>query len=202
MDTLYLKLPQKKNSSEERITLGNVAEIICTDKVKENKIKAILLKKFSGTKKQRAIFSVNDIIAEIYKLYPGMSIVPLGEVDTIIEYIPKEPSKFAEIIKIAIVSLISFVGAAFTIMTFNNDVSVNKLFKDVYYQLTGNVSDGFTTLELFYSLGLPLGILVFFNHFFGHKLSEDPTPLEVEIEQYEFDVNKSVISSFGRKEKQ
>lgn len=202
MDTLYLKLPQKKNVIKEKLVLGDVADIICNNQNIENKTKAILLKKFSGSKKQRFIFSVNTIINEINKLYPGISIVPIGEVDTIVEYIPKTPSKFVEFSMIAIVGIISFVGAAFTIMTFNNDVSVNKVFTDVYKQITGNESTGFTVLELFYSIGLPLGIIVFFNHFAGRKLSSDPTPLEVEMSQYEFNVNNSLINENSRKERQ
>lgn len=201
MDTLYLKLPLKKNVIKEKIVLGDVADIICSNQNIENKTKSILLKKFSGSKKQRFIFSVHTIINEINKLYPGISIVPLGEVDTIVEYIPKTPSKFVEIVMIAIVGIISFIGAAFTIMTFNNDVSVNKVFTDVYKQITGNESTGFTVLELFYSIGLPLGIIVFFNHFAGRKLSSDPTPLEVEMSQYEYNVNNSLINENSRKEK-
>ena len=200
MDTLYLKLPLKKNVSQEKVVLGDIADIVCSDKTKESKTKAIVLKRFSTSKKQRIIFSVHDIINEINKLYPDISIVPLGEVDTIIEYIPKRPSKIVETMSVFIVSIIAFVGAAFTIMTFNNDVATGKLFTNIYAQLTGKVSDGFTLIELFYSIGLPIGIIVFFNHFSGRKLTEDPTPLEVEIKQYEYNVNNSLIAENSRKE--
>lgn len=200
MDTLYLKLPQKKNVTTDKVVLGDVADIICANSNIENRTKAILLKRFSGSKKQRAIFSVNHIINEITVIFPNVTVVPIGEVDTIIEYIPKHPGKFIEILMVAIISIIAFVGAAFTIMTFNNDVAAGELFTNLYEWLTGEKSDGFTIIELFYSIGLPLGIIIFFNHISGHKLTTDPTPLEVEMKQYEYNVNNSLIADKNRKD--
>lgn len=40
---------------------------------------------------------------------------------------------------------------------------------------------GLNTLEVFYSLGLAAGIIVFFNHVGGRRLTKDPTPVEVSI---------------------
>lgn len=200
MDTLYLKLPQKKNVGSQKVVLGDVADIICSSKEIEARSKAIVLKHFSGDKKLRAVFSVNDLISKITEQSPGTSVVPIGESDILIEYIPKPPNKFREIISVIIVGIIAFIGAAFTIMTFNNDVASAELFSNLYKQLTGKVSDGFTVIELFYSIGLPLGIIVFFNHISGHKLSTDPTPLEVEMKQYEYNTNTSLIADSNRKE--
>ena len=67
---------------------------------------------------------------------------------------------------------------------------------------TGNESDGFTVLEISYSAGLAIGILVFFNHFFKWKVSADPTPLEVEMRTYEEDICKTLIEDAGRKERE
>ena len=200
MDTLYLKLPQKRNVASEKLILGDVAEITCENLSIENRAKAILLKRFAKTKKQRVVFSVNDLIHEIYAVAPGVNIVPLGEVDTIVEYLPKPPAKILEILLVIIVCVIAFFGGAFTIMTFNTDVGASELFKNLYQQLTGKPSDGFTVIELFYSLGLPLGIIVFFNHFSGHKITADPTPLEVQMNEYESTVNETLIADEARKE--
>ena len=42
---------------------------------------------------------------------------------------------------------------------------------------------------------------VFFNHFGGRKITEDPTPMEVEMRVYEDDVNKTLIEQEKRKER-
>lgn len=36
-------------------------------------------------------------------------------------------------------------------------------------------------MEIMYAIGLALGIIIFYNHFGGKRLSSDPTPLEVQM---------------------
>ena len=85
-------------------------------------------------------------------------------------------------------------------MTFNNDVSVADVFKEVHLLIMGSPSDGFSVLEVSYCLGLALGILVFFNHVAAKKLNTDPTPLEVEMRLYEDNITKTLIASGSGKE--
>ena len=87
-------------------------------------------------------------------------------------------------------------------MTFNRDVDVTKLFSQVYEQMTGSSSEGFTVLEISYSLGIGLGVLFFFNHFVRKKLTQDPTPMQVQMRQYEDDVNTTLIEDINREEEQ
>lgn len=56
--------------------------------------------------------------------------------------------------------------------------------------------------EAGYSVGLAIGILVFFNHIAVKKLNTDPTPLEVEMRLYEENICKTLIDQAGRKEKE
>ena len=63
----------------------------------------------------------------------------------------------------------------------------------------GIPKEGATLLELSYSIGIVLGILVFFNHFGKRKLSVDPTPIEVEMRLYENDIQTTVIAEYSRK---
>ncbi len=200
MDTLYLKLEQKKQVSSQKALLGDVATLICAEQTVVNRLNTIPMAQFSGSKKQRKIFTVTDIIAKIQDVYPSIDITPLGETDIIVEYLPpKSPSKVLEWLKVALVCVICFFGAAFTIITFNNDVSAGSVFEELYHSFTGQTSDKITVLEISYSIGLAFGILGFFNHFSGHRITTDPTPIEVEMEQYEYDVNKSLISYDSRK---
>ena len=71
-----------------------------------------------------------------------------------------------------------------------------------YELLTGTKSDGFTILELTYSIGLVVGILVFFNHFGGRKFSVDPTPMEVEMRLYENDIQTTLIENYAREKQE
>ena len=104
--------------------------------------------------------------------------------------------------KTMFVCMICFCGAAFAIMTFNNDVSVTSVFGEVYRLITGRESewahDAGSCLILWDWLW---GSLHFFNHFAKWKISADPTPLEVEMRLYEDNICKTVIQNDSRKER-
>lgn len=100
--------------------------------------------------------------------------------------------------KIIFVGLAAFFGAGFSIMTFNNDIDVGGLFSQIYTQVTGQTSGHFTVLEITYSIGIGLGVLFFFNHFGHMKITDDPTPMQIQMRLYEENVNKTLIKDIDR----
>ena len=54
-------------------------------------------------------------------------------------------------------------------------------------------------LEICYSIGLGLGILVFFNHIGHKKVTHDPTPIQVQMRTYEQEVDTTFIENCSRK---
>lgn len=54
--------------------------------------------------------------------------------------------------------------------------------------------------EIFYSLGIGVGVVFFFNHFGHGKITQDPTPIEVQMRTYEEDVDKALIAEHDRQE--
>ena len=65
----------------------------------------------------------------------------------------------------------------------------------------GRKSNGFTLLELSYSVGLAVGIIVFYNHVGKRRISKDPTPIEVSMRTYEQEMNQAMIESWEREGK-
>ena len=84
-------------------------------------------------------------------------------------------------------------------MAFNNDVSVTGVFERFYGQLTGMEKPAVTEIEICYSIGLSVGIMVFFNHFGKKKITMDPTPIQVELRKYEADMADTLIQNASRK---
>ena len=153
-------------------------------------------------KKLNYVFSILKIIEIISEKYPSVEIINLGENDFIIHYEPPKPnSKLLEIIKTILVCLVVFTGSVFTIMTFNNDVDVIKIFDDIYLMFTGVERQGSNILELSYAIGLPLGILIFYSHFSKAKIGIDPTPMQVQMRLYEEDVDTTIIENANREGK-
>ncbi len=204
-DILYLKIGQSIEVQQETVTLGEVASLECQDKTIVHRLKTMKLFKIPNfktkqpPKKTRYVMSVLKVIEKIHEIYPSLQIENLGESDFVLEVkSKKDPKSFFHCLKVAIVCILIFFGSAFTIMSFNNDVSVEKMFADVYEKITGNPSSGFTIIEVMYSIGIFLGIVIFYNHFGKRKLSTDPTPIEVEMRKYEEDINKTLIEDAGR----
>jgi stage V sporulation protein AA len=96
------------------------------------------------------------------------------------------------ILKSACIGIVIFFGSGFSIMAFHNDIGIVNLFEQIYEQVIGVTPDGMGGLELGYSVGLALGILVFFNHISLRKKEKDPTPLQVEMSKYEQDVEDTI----------
>lgn len=131
---------------------------------------------------------------------PQIQIVNLGETEYAVLFEPApERSVVLQGAKTAFVALVAFCGAAFAIMTFNNDANVTDVFGTLYRLIAGRDAAGPTVLDASYSVGLAAGILLFFNHFASWKITEDPTPIEVEMSLYEENLNKTIIQNGERK---
>lgn len=201
-EEVYLKLPQSAQVVNRKIFLKDVAEIYTSDTETKKKIGDIILYTVDGDKNQKLIFSVMKLIEAIQKEHPGLKIINIGEPDFIVEYqMPVAPKKAMEYFKLAVLSLVVFLGAAFTIMTFNTDVSVGEVFDNLYYLVTGTKKNTGSVLEIAYSVGILLGILGFYNHFKGQKLHDDPTPIHIEMRNYEEEMNKAIIKDADREGK-
>lgn len=197
--TLYLKIDKNVQVHDAHVTVGDIAQVLCTDKATENLVKTVKLPMASNGRPGRHVMSVLEVMERIQKEAAGLEINNIGEADFIVTMEKKrQPGAWLSYAKTAFVAVLAFFGAAFTIMTFNNDVDIPKLFAQVFLQFTGRESNGFTILELTYSLGIGIGILLFFNHFAGRKFTSDPTPLEVEMRTYEDEIDTTLIERSNR----
>lgn len=199
--TVYVKLSEITEIHHKDVILKDVAEVYCDDKSVQNKCSAMKIKTIRNDQKHRYVMSALEVIEKMTQLDSAIQVNNVGEMDFIIAYQPPYPPMYIwQWIKTLFVCTVCFCGAAFAIMTFNNDVSVTDVFSEIYKLVMGRESSGFTVLEVSYSLGLAIGIIVFFNHFAAKKLNTDPTPLEVEMRLYEDNVSKTLIAQDGRKE--
>ena len=203
-EILYVKIEQNIPVKSRTLTFQDIATLHCTNK---NIVKTLEKEIFYTLPKegsQKTIFTISKVYERIHKIYPGLRIENIGEQDFIVDLEKadaKEKGKTAEYIKTILTALIIFFGAAFTIMTFNEDVSVTKVFDKIYQMVMGTTKSGGTVLEFCYALGLPVGILVFYNHFQRKKRKNDPTPIQVEMRTYEEQVNKAMITTASREGK-
>ncbi len=190
-DTVYIKIGQKIRVTQPSVSIGELGSLWCANASIEARCKALHYTTIHG---QRAVGDILQVTQVILQKYPSVQVENLGEADFILEYAQAhKKNPIWEWSKVVIVCLIIFWGSAFSIMTFNADVSVDQIFGTLHFLITGEERTAFTWLEGGYSIGIFLGILVFYNHFRTRKRIMDPTPLEVEMREYERTVNQSIL---------
>jgi len=201
---IYIK-PKRKTSlcNKTEITIADVSEVIApkneTKKINKMKLQSI---KNNGEKKTNYLISVTDIITAITNAYPEATVNNVGEMDTWVQHINKKSqhNKVLKWLKILFVSIVLMIGSSTAIMSFHTDGQLSKVFEKYYSIFYGEEKTNPLIINIPYSIGLAVGIIVFYNHFMGKKITDDPTPVEVEMELYDRDVTDTVIDILSQEQ--
>ena len=199
---VYIKCSKDVEIQAEDVFLKDVASVECEDTAVCARCKAIKVHHFKEDS-TRTVISVTKLIQLICKECPGVLVQSVGETDVLIEKVKVNTYKsWNQWVKIVLVCMVSFFGTAFTIMAFNNDVGVKEVFEEIYRNIMNREPGRANILEVSYSIGLGLGIIIFFNHVGGRRITKDPTPIEVSMRNYERDVNQALIETADREGKE
>ncbi len=196
---LYLKTQQNAEVMQAQVCVKDIASVYCANKEVLAKAKAVTVYRFHEGAKKRAVINVLKVIELIEKECPGIMVQSIGESATLLEFVKADKhGGVGQWFKLVFAGGISFFGTAFTIMAFHNDININKIFSEIYEMVMGRPAEGYSIMEVAYSIGLAIGILLFFNHVGGRRITKDPTPIEVEMRIYENDVNNALIETADR----
>ncbi|RFU65597.1 stage V sporulation protein AA [Peribacillus glennii] len=136
------------------------------------------------------IVDMIQMIKKIREQNPDVEIQTVGPAQTIVEVIFEK--KKVSWTMFIVVWLLLFIGAAITIMNFHVDVSMQTVHQNLFKIITGREDSKPLLIQIPYSIGLGLGMMVFFNHFFRKRFNEEPSPLEVEMFNYQQDLDRYV----------
>lgn len=201
--TVYLKCERNVEVQKPDVFLADVGTARCQDAAIAARVKALKVHHFSQDGTKRCVISVLKLVELMEKECPDISVQIVGEPDVLLEWVSAGRYKgWRQWLRAALVCLVSFFGTAFTIMAYHNDVGINAVFTQIYTIVMNREPQGINVLEASYSAGLAAGIILFFNHVGGRRLTKDPTPIEVSIRKYEEDVDKALIAQAGREGKE
>lgn len=195
---IYLKCKMDVETPEPEVYLEDVATLECSDTKILEKCKSIKVYFFEGEQK-RVVISSLRLIRLICSVCPEVLVQSVGESDVLIEKVKVDGKRGVKVwLKTLLVSLICFFGTAATLVAYNSDVGVRDIFEEVYEVFMDKPPGPVNVLEITYSLGLALGIIVFYNHVGRRRITSDPTPIEVSMRSYEREVNQALIETADR----
>lgn len=198
-ETIYIKVPECIEVTTPNVQFSNFLTIYCKNKKIENEIKSMHF--FTFDREGQIVVSILKIIELITEKYPDIVIENIGEEDFIIEYSTNtKHEKIKEVLSTLFICLVAFFGGGYAIMAYNTDVASKELFVYLSMLFLGNAKQGVLLLSIFYAIGLTLGIILFFNHIGNKKLTNDPTPLEIQMRLYEKDISTTIIKDVSRKQ--
>lgn len=201
-EILYIQTEKNVEVQSPEIYLQDVAKLTCSDSKVLNRNKVRKVFSIPNGAPGRYVISAVDLVHAVAKEEPNVDVTHIGEANLVVTYEKaKHQQKWYSWLKTLLVCMLTFFGGAFSIMTFNTDVDTANLFSKIYTQFTGEIAAGPTILEFTYSVGIGIGVIFFFNHFGKGKLTQDPTPVEVQMRLYEDDVNKTLIADKNRSKK-
>ncbi len=205
-DTIYISLEQSILVGSRKIHVGDIATIYCRDKDISHSVDEMEIITIPSEEESQVVITAMKLIQIISNKHPGIHVETIGSPETIVYYKNMRSSTKAKgKLKAIFLMFIAFFGTAYSIMAYNQDVASRELLANLYTLFTGTEATkdtiGYIIGVVTYSLGLCIGMIVFFNHGINRKTTDDPTPLQVQMRLYEQEVNQCIIIDSSREHK-
>ncbi|MBB3109222.1 stage V sporulation protein AA [Paenibacillus phyllosphaerae] len=195
---LYLRLRRRIGIKPgDVVTLGMAARLFAADPKLEQRLQSLVLHRHSEKDGNRVVIDLLQIVKAIQDEEPLTEVEPFGDPQvlvTVADKVPK-PNRFL----LVVAWLLLFFGSGLAIMNFHTDVSMKEVHERITELVTGTKTEHPLWLQIPYSLGIGIGMVLFFNHLFRKRFNEEPNPLEVELYLYEENVNSYVIADEMRR---
>ncbi|WP_238650104.1 stage V sporulation protein AA [Paenibacillus piscarius] len=199
--SIYIQLKNRITVPKgQNVLVRDVAYLITREEWREP-LYSLLLLQPRESDGNLILVDLLTVIPKIQELYPHADIQPIGEGRTIVQIAGPATAGKPSIALFVLVWLLLFFGSALTIMNFHADVSMQEVQIRIVEMLTGHRDEHPYMFQVAYSLGIGLGMVIFFNHLFKKKWNEEPTPLEVEMFLYQKNIDQYVINEEYRKMK-
>lgn len=189
-ETIYIRMRHRVQiRPHDQVTLNDLAQIIVPEPLYEQLQKLAIYNPNEGDN-NIIIIDVMEVIKKITHALPHIEVQNMGPSQTIVEVIYKK--KKVSLPFFILTWLLLFFGSALAIIYFHEDVSMGPAQQKLYTIITGKVVEKPLIFQIPYSIGLGLGMILFFNHVFKKRLNDEPSPLEVEMFNYQQDLDRYV----------
>jgi stage V sporulation protein AA len=194
-----VKLTGSKEDKKINVKLSDVCTVGCSDKQILNKLShiSVCVLDVEGKKHVRQLVKLTDLTDLVEAACPEADITPVGENQVMLDYEVSNEKPVIQALLTVFMCVFAFIGSMYVIMAYNNDVGTIEIFERVYKLLDISDLSGMNIIEIAYGVGLALGIIVFYNHFGKLRVSDTPSPIQVEMVKYESDEEDALVSKLS-----
>ena len=187
MEDIYL-VPNKIkpfNLNVKNIYLNDIFSIY--PKEKEEIIKDICMRNYDNNNLRYDVIHLGEVIEKIKDELPSASINFL-KADDVIIYFKSNKKDRTKYLRVLVVSVIILMGSIMGIMNFHADVNMYESQYKMVSILTKNANKYLPYFKIPYSLGIGIGVALFFNKFIPTYSKDEPSPMDLKM----YSLNKEI----------
>lgn len=189
-ETIYIRMRHRVQiRPHDTVYLKDLAQIIAEERYCPV-LQELPIYEASEKDNNIIIIDVMMVIRKITEILQAIEVQTIGPTQSIVEVVYKKKGVSTPFF--ILIWFLLFFGSALAIMYFHEDVSMQATQQRLYTIITGKVVEKPLLFQVPYSIGLGLGMVLFFNHVFRKRLNEEPSPLEVEMFNYQQDLDRYV----------
>jgi stage V sporulation protein AA len=179
------------------VTLGLIARLV-TDSGIEKTLSQTPLHQIRPEDGNMIVIDMLQVVRVVREVFPGTTVETFGEPHVLVEVALPETFK-PRLFMLVLAWVLLFFGSGMALMNFHADVNMPQVQKRITELITGKTDRHPWLFQIPYSIGVGLGMLLFFNRLFRKKMLDEPNPLEVEMFMYQENVNHYIITEEYRK---
>lgn len=202
-ENVFIKLSKKKSVDlGENVYIRNIGKVYANDERIKKNIENLKI----YNKKQEENWDYIDsmeVVKKVGEYNPDIQVNLLGADDVLLELKSKEKRNGVfEFFKVSLICILLLFGTGLAIVFFHEDVNMAKSIEKLYYTFTGKKDSNPFIMTIPYTMGLGLGMLVFFNRIISSskRRKKELGPMEIELYLYDADMEESMLERMIQKD--
>ncbi|MGL5313711.1 MAG: hypothetical protein ACRC92_10725 [Peptostreptococcaceae bacterium] len=146
----------------------------------EDKIGDICLRHYEKNTSKYDVIHLGEVIDEIKKMCP-IAYINFLKTDDIVIFFDDEKKDRTKYLRVLAVSIVVLMGSIMGIMNFHADVNMAQSQLTMVRAITKNANVYLPYFQIPYSVGIGIGVALFFNKFIPTYAKNEPSPLELKL---------------------
>lgn len=194
MEDIYL-IPIKLNRFDFNTKKVYLKDIYCIyPKEFEKKLGNLCIRNYESQNSNYDVIHIGEIIDKVKAKISTAHITFLKTDDVIIFFDKKKRDK-TKYLRVLLVSIVVLMGSIMGIMNFHADVNMIHSQSTMVNALTQNPKKYLPYFQIPYSIGIGIGVALFFNKFIPNYGKGEPSPLDLKMKSLNREIENELRNS-------